>query len=112
MVTTLKASAVGKTVFCSRGWITPLPVVDEERVGKGAYQSLPILRHTIHNMEQEVEVESDAKLDVDVDGIAYGLIQDYNILVPQLSFLKFISNNSTADTATVNLGRGRFWSTK
>jgi hypothetical protein len=94
MVTILKASAVGKTVFCSRGWITPSPVVDEEHVGKRARQSLPILRHAIHNVEQEVQSDHESDRDVvNIEGNAYGSIQEYNILIPQLTFLKFISDN-------------------
>jgi hypothetical protein len=91
MVTTLKASAVGKTVFCSRGWITPSPVVDEERVRKQARRSLPILTHAIQDMEQQ-EVQSDHDV-VNIEGNAYETIQDYNILIPQKTFIKFISDN-------------------
>jgi hypothetical protein len=95
MVTSLKASAVGKTVYPDRGWVTPSPVVGEERVRKRARLSSPISSHAIHDVEQEVQSdhESDHADVVDVEGKAYASIQDYNILIPQLSFLKFISDN-------------------
>jgi hypothetical protein len=84
MVTSLNASAVGKTVFCSRGWSTPSPVAKQAR------RSSPILAHAVHDVEQEVQPDDDA---VNIKGNAYGSIQDYNILIPQLTFLKFISDN-------------------
>ena len=84
MVTSLKASAVGKTVFPSRGWIPPSPVVGEERVRKRARLSSPISSHAIHDVEQEVQSDHESDEDVvDVEGNAYGTVQDYNILIPQ-----------------------------
>jgi hypothetical protein len=55
-------------------------------------------------MEEEVESEDD----VDVEGIAYASTQDFNVLIPQLSFLKFISEISFANIAMDNLVAERY----
>ncbi len=94
MVTSLKASAVGKTVYPDRGWVTPSPVVGEERVRKRARLSSPISSHAIHDVEQEVQSDHESDQDVvEVEGKAYGTVHNYNILIPQLNFLKFLSDN-------------------
>jgi hypothetical protein len=82
----------------SSGWVTPSPITDVPGTRKRARRSAPIGPHAINTVgtneasEFIEEVESDDD-EEDSDGIASGLNENYNLLIPQLSFQKFISEN-------------------
>jgi hypothetical protein len=88
-----------RDVINSSGWVTPSPITDVPGPGKWACRSAPIGPHAINNVGtneatskfmEEVESDDDEE---DSDGIASGLNENYNLLIPQLSFQKFISEN-------------------
>jgi hypothetical protein len=95
MVITLKLLAV-KKVTGSWGWITPSPVADKEGVRKRAHLSSPVSPHFINNIGTDgVDGMIDAVEfnDDNIEGVMHPSTNDYNILIPQLSLLKFISDN-------------------
>jgi hypothetical protein len=95
-----KSMSVVREVINSGGWITPSPslLADGSGLRKRAGLSAPIGPHAINNVGRDEasefmeEVESDDD-EEDSDGIASGLNENYNLLIPQLSFQKFISEN-------------------
>jgi hypothetical protein len=95
-----KSTSVVREVINSGGWITPSPslLADGSGLRKRARLSAPIGPHTINNVGRDEasefmeEGESDDD-EEDSDGIASGVNENYNLLIPQLSFQKFISDN-------------------
>ncbi len=95
-----KSTSVVREVINSGGWITPSPslLADGSCLRKRARLSAPIGPHAIENVggdeasEFMEEVESDDD-EEEYDGIAFACNENYNILIPQLSFQKFISDN-------------------
>jgi hypothetical protein len=80
----------------NRGWITPSPMADKEGVQKQAHLSSPFSRHTINNMRSVSREDIVEEVDFDdnaIEGTATALTMDFNLLIPQLSFLKFGSQN-------------------
>jgi hypothetical protein len=95
-----KSTSVVREVINSGGWITSSPslLADGSGLRKRARLSAPIGPHAIENVGRDEasefmeEVESDDD-EEDSDGIASGVNENYNLLIPQLSFQKFISEN-------------------
>jgi hypothetical protein len=95
-----KSTSVVREVINSGGWITPSLslLADGSGLQKRAHLSAPIGSHTINNagrdeaskFMEEVESDDDGE---DSDGIASGVNENYNLLIPRLSFQKFISEN-------------------
>ncbi len=87
-----------RDVINSSGWVTPSSLTYVPGLRKRARLSAPIGPHAINNIsideanELLEEVESDDD-DKDLDGIAFEELQQYNILISQLSFQKFITEN-------------------
>jgi hypothetical protein len=87
-----------RDVINSSGWLTPSPITDVPGPRKWVRRSAPIGPHAINNIGtneankfmEEVEPDDDKE---DSDGIASGLNENYNLLIPQLSFQNFISEN-------------------
>jgi hypothetical protein len=94
------STPVVREVINSGGWITPSPslLADGSGLRKPARLLAPIGPHAINNVGRDEaskfmkEVESDDD-EEGLDGIASGLNENYNLLIPQLSFQKFISEN-------------------
>jgi hypothetical protein len=97
MVTTQKSSTVAREVINSSGWITTSPLAEGYGLRERARLSTPIGPHAINNVginearKMMEEVESDNE--EEVDGIASVLSENCNLLIPQLSFQKFVSEN-------------------
>jgi hypothetical protein len=93
-----KSTSVVREVINSGGWITPSPslLADGSDLRKRARLSAPIGPHAINNFgrDEANEFMEEVELDDDGgDGIASGVNENYNLLIPQLSFQKFISAN-------------------
>ena len=91
-------STTSRDVINSCGWITPSPIPDVPGTQKRARLSAPIGPHAIDNVgtnegrQYMEEVESDDD-EEDFDGTASAVNENYNLLIPQLSFQKFISEH-------------------
>jgi hypothetical protein len=95
-----KSTSAVREVFNSGGWIAPSPSLVANVNGRReqARQSNPTGPHAINNMGMDdgskfmEEVESDDD-EEGFDGIASLSNENYNILIPQLSFQKLIGDN-------------------